>query len=1521
MRDDAMTGRPESEEVEPGRTRVRQIFRFLKDFNGLKNPLIRQITEQPWVMWLKDLPEHPCVWIRGKQTGPELGTNRAVDSDDLLVRIRRPDIPIAPAPPKVLDAWLTTGWRDPAIDQIDPSVEREQSRPDGTRVVERFDANADRVRALAEWKPRRQAWAREARIAVRVLQGFNRLYELQGRIEREGESVQLLLGEGILLWRRDDGDVRHPVITQRLELAFDPYVPEFKVFETEQPVELMRSLLFADQPNAAQTIQQADEDLAKADVDLLDAANVEGPLRRLAAVLHSEGRYVTAPPSAAAYPQICSDPVIYLSRRTQGFAAALDHVLEDLRTRTDLAPGLLRVAGIEPALPDFDEERKTRPPWEEPPDILFTKEANAEQIQIADRLVRYRNVLVQGPPGTGKTHTIANLIGHLLAEGKRVLVTAHTSKALRVLREKVVEPLQTLCVSVLDNETESRKQLEASVDSMVARITADDPRQLDREAAVAHSERSRLVVELADLQRALIEARQDEYREVVVGGVAISPSAAARFVAESAAQNSWIEGPLEAGVPAPLSEAEAMELYLSNARISLDDEIDLTRWLPLLGEIGGAEEFGRSVERWQALQMADKATGQQFWGDSIYDASEEELVAIQTSVRNSVELLSAASLWKLDAVASGLPDRRETLTPWTELISRLEQLRVQAQRSLNLLLDYDCSLDPEVPAEQQGAVAAEIRSYLDAGGKLSALRLMTRSTWRKFMNGVRVNGREPSGVREFLALETCASLSQSRQTLGVRWTNQITRRGGAEWAHFGDRAEDGAALLIPQIRALLAWHQEVFAPLVDDLEKAGFKWQEFINSQDVVPGEHAELRRLVNTVVETLPAIVAARINLLNLKELDRQFQRWQRALFSPDLNSLPASPVLDLRNALDRKDYDAYDAAYRRLVTLHAIAPMFEQRRSLLTRVRSVAPRWAAAIEERDGMHSAAEVPGPVATAWNWRQFAQELERRSRVSVADLQERIADVRNEIRRTTTRLIELRSWSAQCRRVGFEERQALQGWKDIVRKIGRGTGQRAPGLRVEARRTLARARNAVPVWIMPLSRVAETFDPRIARFDVVIVDEASQCDVMGLLAIYLAKEAVVVGDHEQVSPLAVGQEIAEVERLINQHLAGIPNSRLYDGKTSLYDLARQSFGGVIRLLEHFRCMPEIIAFSNALSYNGAIKPLRDPTSSRLLPAVIPYRVPGVRTRGKLNPEEARTIAALLQAATEQPEYRGKTFGVVSLLGEEQAVYVETLVRQLLPPAQLIASQFLCGTAAQFQGDERDVMFLTMVDSPTDGPLAKHDLDLYRQRFNVAASRPKDQLWVVHSVDPRRDLKPGDVRRRLIEHAENPRTLLDLQLADDRTESEFERLVLRRLLDAGYRVTPQWPVGRYRIDLVVQGNGRRLAVECDGDRFHPLEKIADDMDRQAVLERLGWRFVRIRGSEFFCDPAGAMNPVFAKLATLQIPPEPVQPGPLSPEVTDLLDRVKRRASEILLSSAPDAVVTASAEPGGALLRPNA
>ena len=138
-----------------------------------------------------------------------------------------------------------------------------------------------------------------------------------------------------------------------------------------------------------------------------------------------------------------------MRQRRVGLGNFFDLVQEDIAKRTEFPASLLQIVGLVGSTPATTEHPRSTPLGNEDEDILLSKPANREQLEIARQLAKRDCVLVQGPPGTGKTHTIANLLGHLLAQGKRVLVTAHTPKALRVLREKVVEPLQPLCISVL----------------------------------------------------------------------------------------------------------------------------------------------------------------------------------------------------------------------------------------------------------------------------------------------------------------------------------------------------------------------------------------------------------------------------------------------------------------------------------------------------------------------------------------------------------------------------------------------------------------------------------------------------------------------------------------------------------------------------------------------------------------------------------------------------------------------------------------------------------------------------------------------------------------------------------------------------------------------------------------------------------------------------------------------------------------------------------------------------------------
>jgi len=264
-------------------------------------------------------------------------------------------------------------------------------------------------------------------------------------------------------------------------------------------------------------------------------------------------------------------------------------------------------------------------------------------------------------------------------------------------------------------------------------------------------------------------------------------------------------------------------------------------------------------------------------------------------------------------------------------------------------------------------------------------------------------------------------------------------------------------------------------------------------------------------------------------------------------------------------------------------------------------------------------------------------------------------------------------------------------------------------------------------------------------------------------------------------------------------------------------------------------------------------------------------------GKTNPNEAKAIVALLKACMEQPEYEGKSFGVISLLGDEQVKKLQEEIFRQIDAKECSERRILCGNASHFQGDERDVIFLSVVDCANgQGPVVKQAFgvdDAYRKRYNVASSRAKDQLWVVDSLDSANDLKPGDIRKMLIDFSLNPESINILNAkTEEKAESPFEAAVAKYLVVRGYHLVQQWEVGAYRLDMVVVCGRKKIVIECDGERYHSGEnKIREDMERQTILERLGWRFIRIRGSEYYRNPEKTMERVVTALTDAGIEPE--------------------------------------------------
>jgi very-short-patch-repair endonuclease len=653
---------------------------------------------------------------------------------------------------------------------------------------------------------------------------------------------------------------------------------------------------------------------------------------------------------------------------------------------------------------------------------------------------------------------------------------------------------------------------------------------------------------------------------------------------------------------------------------------------------------------------------------------------------------------------------------------------------------------------------------------------------------------------------------------------------------------------------------------------------------------------------------VIAFYKALEALDVEEDFLTAQR-LFSPLADSIadfinsghyhPSTEQLQL--AVRRRDTTLYRHTFEALSSIHTYAKANNFTRKIHELFHACAPRTSENYDSSFSEPAWDERFAAFEAAWAWGKTDRWLDELSdKERPKEIQRALENSVLREREALKNLAASKAWQHCMANLGEKERMALVAWKQAVDSIRGGTGKYAETRRETARRKFDECRAAIPAWVMPLYQVVQTIRPKKHQFDVVIIDEASQSGPEALFLNYISDKIVVVGDDKQITPMHVGVDREQVLYLRRKHLRDIPHEEALDLDGSLFSQAELRFPDRIRLREHFRCMPEIIQFSNNLSYTAEpLIPLRQYGIDRLEPVRTVFVKDGYRKGASddiENPPEAEALAAKIAECCEDPVYARKTFGVICLMGNRQAELVNGLLLKEIGAEEMEKRHLVCGRPYDFQGDERDVIFLSMVDATQDGQPCRmiRDADTQR-RFNVAASRARDQLWLFHSVTLN-DLRPACLRYRLLDYCLNPkvhqpeeigettvtelrRIALDKSLRERKPrdvdaslpfESWFEVDVFLKIVDRGYRVLPQFEVNTRRIDLVVEGLRGRLAVECNGDQWHGPDRYESDMARQRDLERCGWVFWTVRGSDFYRNTDAALDEIWDILEKMKITP---------------------------------------------------
>jgi superfamily I DNA and/or RNA helicase/very-short-patch-repair endonuclease len=1020
-------------------------------------------------------------------------------------------------------------------------------------------------------------------------------------------------------------------------------------------------------------------------------------------------------------------------------------------------------------------------------------------------------------------------------------------------------------------------------------------RNLKKKIEKLKLERNGLILDLKKKSEELIKIRSLEYKDIIYNNKTISPIEAAKFIESGKGELDIIPGKTtDDEIAFPLTDAEVSFIYRSNEEITFEEEQVLNSNLPKYSEVWTEEYFRKNVDNYH--KYCDFESNYKSSLAINKNLSIDKYKELEKTIKEIKDEINGFSNLERFLIKKTIQEPcYESL--WENLFNKFDLFYKTIDEVNKIKYEYDFKYEPQLISDEN----LELLNEIIISGKQNPVNKFSsilKPKWSILSKSITNNGECISKNDEYIAIEKIF-YHEMNKTILLNKINKLLSESGELLEENDLLFKTNGKRKKDSIKSAVMWFNSKWQIFINDIVNSyGINTDWIEENIDPLNPFDTIIHKILDIIKENL-SYMFIKINLNNLKNKFFQYEEFLKKYKHQN-------EILDqLIKSVNLKDVENYKRNYNKINEIIRKSTIMEKRKNIIDKVIRFAPGWGETLKNREGLHGKPNLPENIKKAWKWRQLVNQIERIDKYNPNEIQRNISKINEKLLRNARLLAHEKAWYNKIKSRTAKQVQAIEGWRTTQRQIGKGKGKRAPELMKKARELMPLCQSAIPVWIMPLNRVVENFDPRNNKFDVVIIDEASQSDILALAALYLGKKIIIVGDDEQVSPDSVGLKSEEVNALIEMFLQGIPNNHLFNGQTSLYDMAKSSSFKPLMLTEHFRCLPEIIHFSNKLSYNGRIKPLRDSSSVLIKPPVVEYRVNnGTRDDKKINKNEALHIASIICSMIDNPSYKEKTIGVISMLGSQQCYEVDRLLQRYLSPIEYEDRKIQCGTSSQFQGDERDVIIISIVDGPneTGGPirLISEDgrNDMYRKRYNVAASRARDQLWVVHSLNPEIDLKPDDIRLRLIKHAEKPFTVED-DIKIECSESPFEEEVMRSLINKGYYVHPQYNVGSYRIDMVVEYENKKIAIECDGEKWHTRDDLPNDLKRQAILERLGWRFIRIRGSVYYRDPSSTMESVFNELKSYGIKPNfntyKTDADKNDNNDQSLLSRIKKRANK--------------------------
>lgn len=1096
--------------------------------------------------------------------------------------------------------------------------------------------------------------------------------------------------------------------------------------------------------------------------------------------------------------------------------------------------------------------------------VLFPLPSNDEQYKVVEQTEHSNLVLVQGPPGTGKSHTISNLISNYVARGKRVLITSEKSKALEVIREKLPEEIRNLSMTIL-NDRQNDNDLSNSIQIVLDKYK-------DKEYLEEYLKRIQKLEEELDKNQTEQVENQQKILETLMNSTKDYQEEVSKVVSIP------FEHYLLMDFAKYLKENEEKDIIpdIHSSSISFDKNF-LLELKPLVNDLKKYQN--ELLKRTEALPNKESLNLNAYEENlsNLHQVENQEVIENYRRIGIDERALTTYDLNMLEKKLKNIIQLEKYYTreyikencTYLPRIKNIEMIIKDCEENQEffedtetLLISNTVEYEKEQKTELYNAML-KVNAKLSDDGKITLLEKVQIMKELDLLASIRVNDN-------FLKDKTIDSknlriamdkLQYDIKIEKIKNSLESVLGASAIWEKVNENEFSRHVSKIKEILATFIKYSnfiEEIANALTDIFDGNSLVQTLIGQENYI-----ELDGILNNVIGYEKYIESKNIYNHQLETLEMQTAK-EYSLFE------------GLLNAIKEKNSIKFREEKQKIEHVYEVEKSFEGlKQKYLLEVNEFSKfldNYIDFTEEKQ-----LEIIQNFDEIFNYyrlKMFFLQKEKQNQKFQRLLDEKI-ELQEKEKRLIVNLIAEKSWYNQINHMNNVTCRALSEWLTLKTKLGKGTGKKANLIRKEMQEQMQIAKEAIPIWIMPVEKVVEQYPfEKNPQFDVVIMDESSQSSIVSITALLRGKKVIIVGDDKQISPIAIGITVEELKALQNRYLKDTCLGVGFDMETSIYDLAQNVCGSKkVVLKEHFRCLPEIIEFSNTNFYGNQINCLKVRGKENTIDKAIRTEyVPEGKVRrvsGSLvNQKEIERVISILKEIENDATYRNKTIGIIVL--QNSSTHINLIISEIW---KNFSNDFMkerkikVGTTYDFQGDERDVVILSMVVSHEQengdmNRLIAFTKKEYERSFNVAASRAKEQVILVHSVLPE-ELSTDCLRYKLITYYTTYQGEKEA-VQEDAMASQFEKEFYQAMKMKGIEMIPQFKVGKYIIDFVFEGNhGKKIAIECDGDQDYTLEDYEKEMLKQNVLERCGWKFLRVRASEFYYNQEKVMKSILKNL----------------------------------------------------------